>query len=142
MKATHIHIPTGKRCSLMTETAFTYVLNLGDAPNPFPRVDKSEVRPMSAEELQQAEYDAAFPDGMPPDSDPGLGMAESFDADVRGMFNALKVLTTAPAILAFLQANDPKALKQAADAVEQFEPWLDHNDDPRSMGWVDDRGRP
>jgi hypothetical protein len=28
------------------------------------------------------------------------------------------------------------------EALEQFEPWLEEDNDPRSMGWVNDKGLP
>lgn len=64
------------------------------------------------------------------------GSAEAFDRDLLALVNAAHDVVSQT-----LNEACPEivALK---DALEQFEPWLDGDEDPRSMGWVDDRGLP
>lgn len=79
-----------------------------------------------------------------------LGQAETYDRDllelVRAGRAALEALRNVPEVggvydqqHADTQLRADQALQQA---LEQFEPWLDNDEDPRSMGWVDDKGRP
>jgi hypothetical protein len=54
MKFTHTHKPTGRPCAIVSQTAFTAVINLGEsASNPFSRVDLgdlAQIEPTAAQE--------------------------------------------------------------------------------------------
>jgi len=60
------------------------------------------------------------------DDSPG----ERYDKDLIALVNAAR------------QVAEDFDLRHLREAVEQFEPWLEQDEDPRSMGWVDDKGRP
>jgi len=63
------------------------------------------------------------------------GPAEAYDRDLVALVNAVREALKDRVILTW-GGEELKA------ALEQFEPWLEQDEDPRSMGWVDDRGRP
>jgi hypothetical protein len=60
--------------------------------------------------------------------------AEDFEADVLALVRAVRDVLK-------LGIGRPyrQRMKDAAEAVEV---WYEQDDDPRSMGWVDDKGRP
>lgn len=68
--------------------------------------------------------------------------AEQYNRDLRALTAAARAVTNGR------HFGSPAAMKQALDflveALDQFEPWLyeDDDQDPRAMGWVDDKGRP
>ena len=66
-----------------------------------------------------------------------FGPADAYDHDLRAFVAAARRL---------VDAADPSlimgAMFELETALEQFELWLEEDDDPRSMGWVDDKGRP
>jgi hypothetical protein len=66
------------------------------------------------------------------DSDGTPEPGESFEADVAALVKAVRVYL-----------DDPLTLNREAveDALENVGAWYE-DDDPRSMGWVDDKGRP
>jgi hypothetical protein len=69
-----------------------------------------------------------------------LGQAESYDKDL------LALVAAARAALADIVAPPgqpvwPSAVALRA-ALEQFEPWLEVEETPQQMGWVDSKGRP
>lgn len=77
---------------------------------------------------------------VPEDAFDGLGEAESFDRDLMALVSALRALLRDMETPRTRRATD--AWTEARRALDQFEPWLEQDNDPRSMGWVDDRGRP
>lgn len=67
-----------------------------------------------------------------------MSEAEAFDHDLLALVAAARAVGT----LLWKREDDSEEAKALREALEQFEPWLDQDEDPRSMGWVDDRGRP
>ena len=62
--------------------------------------------------------------------------AEEFSDDLMALVCAVRALLARPSCFVGDVAEPLRS------ALERFEPWLDQDEDPRSMGWVDDRGRP
>ena len=62
--------------------------------------------------------------------------AEAFNKDLLALVEAVRDVVNQA-----VNEACPEIVELAA-ALEQFEPWLEQDEDPRSMGWVDDRGRP
>ena len=58
---------------------------------------------------------------------------EAYDRDLMSLVQAARDIVANPA---------PMNVDALQKAIDQFEPWLEQDDDPRSMGWVDDKGRP
>jgi hypothetical protein len=135
VKPTQFHIPTGKLCRVVSEHAGGMVLQLdmGDYPNPFPRVDACDVKPIGSDEaiLAQAKaLDEAYASAT--------GPAEAFDKDLVALVRAARTLHNA-CKRDGIRITENDAL---GEALEQFEPWLEEDNDPRSMGWVNDKGLP
>lgn len=92
---------------------------------------------MAADEQRLAEakeLDAAYASAT--------GQAEAYDRDLLALVvAALNLLEHRKKD--FLD-NSVKPYSDLAEALVQFEPWLEQEDenDPRAMGWVDDKGRP
>jgi len=135
VKPTHVHIPTGKLCRVVSEHAGGMVLQLdmGDYPNPFPRVDACDVKPIGSDEaiLAQAKaLDEAYASAT--------GPAEAFDKDLVAMYHAARALVNA------CKRDGIRKLEtsEAEEALDQFEPWFENDNDPRSMGWVNSKGLP
>jgi hypothetical protein len=87
-------------------------------------------------------YDEAFPEGAPPEEYPPPSSQELFDADVALLAHQARRLIThcrKHNIVISDGALDMTELLEGA--LDQFEPWMESND-PRDMGWVDDKGRP
>ena len=85
---------------------------------------------MTPEQMKQ--YDEAFPDGAPAPEYPEPSMQELFDADLVALVKAVRKVVS----------GHPDSISALTEALDQFEPWLDNDNDPRSMGWVNDRGLP
>jgi hypothetical protein len=68
------------------------------------------------------------------DDYPELGEGEAFEGDVRRLLAAVNDV-----LRHGFEANRREKL---VDAAANVDAWYDKEDDPRSMGWVDDRGRP
>ena len=73
----------------------------------------------------------------------GTMPAEQYNADL------LALVATARALVAHCEVNhiairspSKNHLNDLTDALEQFEPWLDVEETPQQMGWVDSQGRP
>lgn len=62
----------------------------------------------------------------------GTDKAAQYDHDLIDLVTAARAVVNA----------GPDLYPDLAAALDQFEPWLEEDDDPRSMGWVDDKGRP
>jgi hypothetical protein len=79
---------------------------------------------------------------------PPPSMQELFDADMMALVRAVNRYISARRTLVRRgntpseQAHVERAFEALSAAADQADPWFDDNDDPRSMGWVDDRGRP
>ena len=67
------------------------------------------------------------------DNTPELGDAEQYTADLLALVQACRAIGRTSQIT--------REIEQMKAALDKFEPWLEQ-DDPRSMGWVDDKGRP
>jgi hypothetical protein len=88
--------------------------------------------------------------GMDPRDEKLLAEAKELDeayaiiSEIGGYDRDLVALVEAAK--AVLNNRDPSLAAQIefalGRAIEQFEPWLEQDEDPRSMGWVDDKGRP
>ena len=75
-----------------------------------------------AQLLADAEaFDEAYANVMP---------AEQYSRDLLTLVKAAR------------QVAEDFDLRYLMAAVEQFEPWLEPEESPRDMGWVDDKGRP
>jgi hypothetical protein len=140
MKPTHIHIPTGKLCRIVSEHANGMVLQLdmGDYPNPYPRVDACDVKLIASDEaiLAQAQaLDEAYASET--------GPAEQFNKELVAVVHAARALVNycrrANIVIGEHGNDHTKALDEALD---NFEPWLEEDNDPASMGWVGKDGRP
>lgn len=70
--------------------------------------------------------------------------AEAYEKDLRAVVQALWDMVDCFDLSDSPEHNDYATWVGAKTAIERFEPWLDgaEEDDPRTMGWVDDRGRP
>lgn len=68
------------------------------------------------------------------DWDVSMSEEDQFNSDVR------RLMVAANAALQELPQGS-FSYGRLRDALEQLEPWFESND-PRDMGWVDDRGRP
>ena len=67
------------------------------------------------------------------------GPAEAYDRDLLTLVQAAQAAVKMHAALKV----EGDEVKDLAAALEAFEPWLEQEDnDPRAMGWVDDKGRP
>lgn len=65
------------------------------------------------------------------------GEAEGYDRDLLALMAAAEEVTAK-----YAPTHGCTAINRLRAALEQFQPWLEQDDDPRSMGWVDDKGRP
>lgn len=94
------------------------------------------------------QYDEAFPD-----SDKLLAEVKALDeayasADEAEAYDLLAVVQTLRDIVQCFdlsdasQHNDLEIWVAVKAALEQLEPWLEQDEDPRSIGWVDDKKRP
>jgi hypothetical protein len=66
------------------------------------------------------------------------GPAEAFDKDLVALVRVARTLHNA-CKRDGIRITENDAL---GEALEQFEPWLEEDNDPRSMGWVNDKGLP
>ena len=90
-----------------------------------------------------ADYDAAFPDTATSYAEyPPPSPQELFDADLVALVKSLNKLVALDAAIIFRTEQAHTAWWRMKKDLEQFEPWLETDNDPRSMGWVDDKGRP
>ena len=64
------------------------------------------------------------------------GPGEAYDNDL------LALVSAAHAVVGCTSEHRAMAIAALDAALQAFEPWLEQDEDPRSMGWVDDRGRP
>ena len=74
-----------------------------------------------------------------------LGGAEAFECDMRALVYVAKMVINSADNTGCsddLTVVSAKAIEDLEKALEQFEPWLEQDNDPRSMGWVDGKGRP
>lgn len=74
-----------------------------------------------------------------------IGAAEQFDADLLTLVQAARIVVSAMSTgTKFIPLADFQRVKDGLKtALEQFEPWLEERTgDPRTNGWVDDKGRP
>jgi len=62
---------------------------------------------------------------------------ESFESDLLVLVRAARKVSDS-----FTYPGAGKDAIALRNALDQFEPWLDNDQDPRSMGWVDSKGRP
>lgn len=67
----------------------------------------------------------------------GASLAECYDKDLLALVRAARAVVSRNH-----RGADTETERALRVAVDQFEPWLEQDEDPRSMGWVDDRGRP
>lgn len=67
---------------------------------------------------------------------------EAYDRDLMSLVQAVRVLVNLHDNPMHVQDRVREPLATLSAALDQFEPWLEQDDDPRSMGWVDDKGRP
>ena len=96
------------------------------------------------------QYDEAFPDSDKllaevkalDEAYASAGEAEAYDRDLLAVVQALRDMVQCFDLSDAPQHNDLEIWVAAKAALEQFEPWLEQDEDPRSMGWVDDKGRP
>lgn len=91
---------------------------------------------------QEKEYDTAFPDVMPVENYPPMSSQEMFDADLIALIKNLHRLIKHDADIIFRTEAAHTAWWDMKATLEQFEPWLEIDNDPRSMGWVNDKGLP
>jgi hypothetical protein len=152
VKPTHIHTPTGKPCRIVSLHSNDMVvqLDMGDYPNPFPRVDACDVRPMNSTELLAQGWDKRSDEVLLARSREldeayasETGPAEAFNKDLVAVVHAARALVNycrRANIIVGEHGNDhTKALDEALD---NFEPWLEEENDPAAMGWVGKDGRP
>lgn len=71
-----------------------------------------------------------------------LGEAEAYDRDLLDLVQAVRVIVNLHDNPMYVQDRVREPLANLAAALDKLEPWLEEDDDPRAMGWVDDRGRP
>ena len=70
---------------------------------------------------------------------------EAYNHDLLALVQAARIVVSAMSTGAkFIPLVDFQRVKDGLKtALEQFEPWLEERtDDPRTNGWVDDKGRP
>lgn len=70
------------------------------------------------------------------------GEGYSYDHDLLAVVQALRDMVQCFDVSDAPDHTDHEIWVAAKAALEQFEPWLEQDEDPRSMGWVDDKGRP
>jgi hypothetical protein len=97
------------------------------------------------------QYDAAFPDSKLLAEAKALdeayasaadNPAEAYNRDLLALVQALRDMVQCFDVSDCPDHTEYQTWLDAKAALEQFEPWLEQDEDPRSMGWVDDKGRP
>lgn len=63
--------------------------------------------------------------------------AERYNRDLLALVQAARAVVSRNH-----RGGDTTTERQLRDALDQFEPWLEAEETPQQMGWVDDKGRP